>query len=69
MTFEVVQKSAQKLTLEFASPVKALGNSDVALTRILKVGNYTYEYPEQIKSVALAKDGMSADVVLFGYLS
>ena len=69
MTFEVVQKSAQKLTLEFASPVKALGNSDVALTRILKVGNYTYEYPEQIKSVALAKDGMSADVVLFGTLA
>ena len=69
MTFEVAQKSAQKFTVEFTSPVKTLGNADVALTRILKVGNYTYEYPEQIKSVTLAKDGLSADVVIFGTLA
>ena len=62
----VAQKSATKFTLEFGAAVKALAVADVKLTRLLKVGTSTYEYPEQVKNVSLAKDGLSADVEIFG---
>ena len=62
----VAQKSATKFTLEFGAAVKALAVADVKITKLLKVGTSTYEYPEQVKNVSLAKDGLSADVEIFG---
>lgn len=61
MTFEVKQTSTKEFTLNFSTSVKTLANADVTVTRMLN----TYEYPQVIQSVTLAKDGMSASVKVF----
>lgn len=60
-TFDVTQNSTTQLTLNFSTAVEALATSDVSVIRTFG----TYEYPQVVKSVTLAKDGMSATVVVF----
>ncbi len=62
MTFDVAQDSTTQFTLKFNNPVKALTRDDVAVSRML--GNYPYT--QQVKSVVLAKDGLTATVTIFG---
>ena len=68
-TFEVAQKSATKFTINFESPVKSLATSDVTMVKRLELATGNYDYPQAVKAVALAKDGMSADVTLFSGLT
>ena len=60
-TFEVKQDSTTQLTVKFDQPLKTLSVADVSVIRTFG----TYEYPQQVKSVALAKDGLSATVSVF----
>ncbi len=68
-TFEVKQNSKNQFTVKFESPVKSLGTSDVTMIKRLALSTGNYDYPQAVKSVALAKDGMSATVTLFGSFS
>ena len=61
-TFEVKQDSTTVFTLQFDTPVKALSTVDVSVSRMLG----TYAYNQTVKSVLLAKDGLSATVTVFG---
>ncbi len=68
-TFEVEQKSATKFTVKFESPVKALATSDVTMVKRLELATGNYDYPQAVKTVALAADGLSAEVTLFAGLT
>ncbi len=63
------QDSKNQFTVKFDAPVKALATSDVTMIKRLALATGNYDYPQAIKSVALAKDGMSATVTLFGSFS
>ncbi len=65
-TFEVKQDTASQFTLKFATPVKTLATSDVTMIKRLELATGNYDYPQAIKSVKLADDGLSATVVMFG---
>jgi hypothetical protein len=67
--FDVAQKSATKFTINFDAPVKALATSDVTMVKRLELATGNYDFPQAVKTVALAKDGMSADVTLFADLA
>ena len=67
-TFDVQQNNATQYTLKFAAPVKALATSDVTMVKRLALATGNYDYPQAVKSVKLADDGMSATVTLFGTL-
>ena len=60
-TFEVKQDSTTEFTVKFDQPLKSLSVADVSVIRLFS----NYEYPIQVKSVALAKDGLSASVSVF----
>ncbi len=68
-TFDVAQKSATQFTINFAAPVKALATSDVTMVKRLELATGNYDYPQAVKTVKLADDGMSADVTLFAGLT
>ncbi len=68
-TFDVKQVNATQYTLKFESPVKALATSDVTMVKRLELTTGNYDYPQAVKTVALAADGMSADVTLFSGLT
>ncbi len=63
---DVDQKSLTVFTVNFTAPVESLKKEDVTVKKVLKNG---FEMTSQVKTVALAKDGMSADVTMFGNLA
>jgi len=64
-SFEAVQNSLTKFTMNFGAPVKALTVNDVEVIRLLEAGSSVYEYPQAVKSVKLADNGLSATVEMF----
>ena len=68
-SFDVKQINATKFTLKFEAPVKALATSDVTMVKRLELTTGNYDYPQAVKAVALAADGMSAEVTLFSALA
>lgn len=64
-SFEVKQDTLNKFTLNFGAPVKSLTTADVEVIRLLEAGSYVYEYPQAVKSVKLADNGLSATVEMF----
>ncbi len=67
-TFDVKQDTLTKFTLSFDAAVKSLMTADVEVIRLVEAGSATYEYPQVVKSVKLASDGLSATVELFSNL-
>ncbi|MGN1083538.1 MAG: hypothetical protein ACI4QX_00920, partial [Lachnospiraceae bacterium] len=67
-TFDVKQDTLTKFTLSFDAAVKSLTTADVEVIRLVEAGSATYEYPQVVKSVKLASDGLSATVELFSNL-
>ena len=59
--FDVKQDSVKKLTLTFNTKMPALNVADVEVIKM--VGDY--KYPQTIKTVTVAEDGISAEVVVF----
>ena len=51
--------------MNFGAPVKSLTTADVEVIRLLEAGSYVYEYPQVVKSVKLADNGLSATVEMF----
>lgn len=64
-SFEVKQDTLTKFTMNFGAPVKALTAADVEVIRLLEAGSNVYEYPQVVKSVKLADNGLSATVEMF----
>lgn len=67
-SFEVKQDTLNKFTLNFGAPVKSLTTANVEVIRLLEAGSYVYEYPQAVKSVKLADNGLSATVEMFANL-
>ena len=65
VTFDVKQTTAKKFTVNFDSVVKTLNTADVTVTRLFETAGATYEYPQVVNKVELAKDGKSATVEVF----
>lgn len=65
MSFDVKQTTAKKFVVNFDSVVKTLNTADVTVTRLFETAAATYEYPQVVEKVELAKDGKSATVSVF----
>lgn len=64
-SFDAVQNTLTKFTMNFGAPVKNLTTNDVEVIRLVEAGSAVYEYPQVVKSVKLADNGLSATVELF----
>ena len=64
-SFEVAQNTLTKFTMNFGAPVKSLTTNDIEVIRLVEAGSAVYEYPQVVKSVKLADNGLSATVELF----
>ena len=64
-SFEAKQNTLTKFTMNFGAPVKNLTVNDVEVIRLLEAGSSVYEYPQVVKSVTLADNGLSATVEMF----
>ena len=51
--------------MNFGAPVKSLTTNDIEVIRLVEAGSAVYEYPQVVKSVKLADNGLSATVELF----
>jgi ribosomal protein L23 len=60
-SFEVKQTTVKKFTVNFDAKVSALTTDDVVVNKLYK----GFEIPALVKTVTLAKDGMSAEVEMF----
>lgn len=65
VTFDVKQTTTKKFTINFDSVVKTLNTADITVTRLFETAAMTYEYPQVVNKVELAKDGKSASVEVF----
>lgn len=63
--FDVKQNTLNKFTMNFGAPVKSLTLDNVEVIRLFEAGSATYEYPQVVKSVKLADNGLSATVEMF----